>query len=424
MSGAADAEFHPVDEVGEAEIFAQRVRQGHARIVVARVLDTVDRESRRADLPGPAVVQRPGAGYAQSMRVVIVGATGNAGTALLRRLRAESDVELAGVARRLPEPAGAYRDMAWHSIDVGATDATDRLAEAFAGADAVVNLAWQIQPSHDQRLLYRTNVLGSRAVARAVLLAGVPALVQASSVGAYAPGPKSAYVKENWPCTGVLESSYSRHKALVERMLDEIESDHPTLRVVRLRPGLTFQREVGTEIARYFAGPLLPARLLRFHWIPLIPSHPGLRMQAVHADDVAEAYARTLLSDARGAFNIAAGPVLDPGVAATIFHGVPVRVPGSALTGAAALSWWLRLQPIDAGWVQLGLKAPLMSCDRAAAELGWRPAKDAVTTLQELIDGMADRAHADSPPLSGDPDLPGRLGGVLRGRLPGSGNPY
>src|SRR4029453_15824561 len=119
-----------------------------------------------------------------------------------------------------------------------------------------------------------------------------------------------------------LESSYSRHKALVERLLDRVESDHPTLRVVRLRPGLIFQRESGTEIGRYFAGPLLPARLLRFQRIPLIPSHRALRVQAVHADDVAEAYARVLRSDVRGAFNVAADPVLDPAVAARVFHGV------------------------------------------------------------------------------------------------------
>jgi UDP-glucose 4-epimerase len=196
------------------------------------------------------------------------------------------------------------------------------------------------------------------------------------------------------------------------------------LRVVRLRPGLIFQRDVGTEIGRYFAGPLLPAGLLRFQRIPVIPDHPALRMQAVHADDVADAYARVLRSDSRGASNVAAAPVLDPTLAAELFHGARVRVPGSLLKGAAALSWWLRLQPIDAGWVELALKAPLMSSDRIASELGWRPTHDAVSALRELIDGMATRASADTPPLSGDPDLPGRLRGLVRGRLPGSGNPY
>jgi UDP-glucose 4-epimerase len=358
------------------------------------------------------------------MRVVIVGATGNAGTALLRRLRTETDLELVGVARRLPEPEGVYRTVDWHSVDVGGERAAERLTEVFRGADAVINLAWQIQPSHDQRRLFRTNVLGGREVARAVVRAGAGALVQASSVGVYSPGPKNALVSEGYPRRGVQRSSYSRHKALVERTLDEVESDHPTLRVVRIRPGLIFQRAAGTEIARYFAGPLLPARLLRYQRIPVIPYHPRLRMQAVHADDVADAYARVLRADVRGAFNIAAGPVLDSRVAADVFHGVRVPAPGPVLAGAAALSWWSRLQPIDAGWIQLALRSPLMSCARARDELGWQPGTDAVTAPRELIAGMADRAGAASPPLSGDPHLPGRPGGLVRGRLPGTGNPY
>jgi nucleoside-diphosphate-sugar epimerase len=358
------------------------------------------------------------------MRVVIVGATGNAGTALLRRLRSEPDIELAGVARRTPAPEPPYDRVEWHACDVGAPDAPAALAAVFAGADAVVHLAWQIQPSHDQRLLYRTNVLGTRAVARAVLDAAVPALVVASSVGAYAPGPKRAYVTERWPATGVLGSSYSRHKALVEKLLNRLEAEHPAVRVVRLRPGLIFQRDVGTEIGRYFAGPLLPAGLLRYQRLPVVPAHPALRVQAVHADDVADAYARALRADVRGAFNVAAGPVLDPAIAAAEFHGRQLPVPGALLKGAAALSWRLRLQPIDAGWVELALRAPLMSCDRIAAELDWRPMVDAVSALRQLLAGMAERAHTAGPPLSADPGLAGRLGGLVRGRLPGTGNPY
>jgi nucleoside-diphosphate-sugar epimerase len=193
---------------------------------------------------------------------------------------------------------------------------------------------------------------------------------------------------------------------------------------VRVRPGLIFQREAGTEIGRYFAGPLLPARLLRYQRIPVVPQHPRLRLQAVAAEDVADAYARILLSDVHGAFNLAAGPVLDPEVAAAAFHGVRLPVPGPALAGAAALTWRLRLQPVEPGWVRLALAAPLMSTERAEAELGWHATKDALTALRELLGGMAERAHTDSPPLTDAPQRPGRLGGLVRGRLPGTGDPY
>ncbi|SCE83853.1 NAD-dependent epimerase/dehydratase family protein [Micromonospora mirobrigensis] len=360
------------------------------------------------------------------MRIVIVGASGNAGTALLRRLRQESGVEVAGVVRRLPaEDAGEpYDRVQWHSCDIGAPGAADKLATIFAGAAAVVHLAWQIQPSHDQRTLHRTNVGGSRAVIDAVVRAGVPALVYASSVGTYAPGPKDHPISERWPVTGVAGSSYSRDKAEVEAMLDSVEAEHPSLRVVRLRPGLIFQRDAGTEIARYFLGPLAPVRLLRYGRIPVVPANRRLRMQGVHADDVADAYARAVLGDARGAFNIAADPVLTPELVARHFHGWTVPVASPVLRVAAMLTWRARLQPVDAGWVELGLNAPLMSSERAETELGWHPRVDALTALKELFAGMATRAHTDSPPMSGDPDLPGRPAGLLKARLPGHPNPY
>jgi nucleoside-diphosphate-sugar epimerase len=352
--------------------------------------------------------------------IVVVGASGNVGTALLRRLRAEGGHQIVGVARRIPSGA-EYAGIDWRACDIGAPDATGTLSGIFQGADAVVHLAWQIQPSHDRAALRRTNVDGSRAVIDAAVRAGAGALVAASSVGVYAPGPKDRRVGEDWPATGVAESSYSRDKVALEGMLDAVEE---RLRVVRLRPGLTFQRDAGTEIARYFLGPLAPVRLLRFGRVPLIPDHPRLRLQAVHADDVADAYVRAITSDVRGAFNIAADPVLTPRVAAELFHGRTVPVPAALLRGGAAAGWHLRLQPVDAGWVQLALCAPLLDTTRAAAELGWRPTVAASEALRELAAGMATRAHAGSPPLSGSPVSPGRLGGLLRGRLPGTGNPY
>ncbi|SBT50541.1 NAD-dependent epimerase/dehydratase family protein [Micromonospora auratinigra] len=360
------------------------------------------------------------------MRIVIVGATGNVGTAVLRRLRRESGAELVGVARRLPGPEAGepYDGVQWHSCDIGAPDAVEKLAAIFAGARAVVHLAWQIQPSHDQRTLHRTNVGGSRAVAEATVRAGVPALVYASSVGTYAPGPKDHPVSERWPTSGVPGSSYSRDKAEVEALLDTVEREHPELRVVRLRPGLIFQRDAGTEISRYFLGPLVPVRLLRYGRIPLVPANRRLRVQAVHADDVADAYAKAVLGEARGAFNLAADPVLSPELVARHFHGwtVPVAIP--VLRSAAALTWRARLQPVDVGWVDLALNAPLMSSERAESELGWRPTVDALTALRDLFAGMSHRAGTEGPPLSTDPALPGRPQALLKARLPGHPNPY
>ena len=47
---------------------------------------------------------------------------------------------------------------------------------------------------------------------------------------------------ESWPTEGIPTSFYAVHKAAVERSLDSFEREHPDVRVVRLRPALTFQR--------------------------------------------------------------------------------------------------------------------------------------------------------------------------------------
>ena len=77
---------------------------------------------------------------------------------------------------------------------------------------------------------------GSPRVFEAAAAAGAGALVHASSVGAYSPGPKDRRVDESWPTEGIPSSFYSRHKAACERALDELESRDPQLRVARLRP--------------------------------------------------------------------------------------------------------------------------------------------------------------------------------------------
>ena len=74
----------------------------------------------------------------------------------------------------------------------------------------------------------------------AVAAADVPALVVASSIGVYSPGPKER-VDESWPREGIQTSWYSRHKAELERRLDRFESEQAT-RVVRLRPALIMKR--------------------------------------------------------------------------------------------------------------------------------------------------------------------------------------
>ena len=337
------------------------------------------------------------------MRVVVLGASGNVGTSLLERLADDPAVEsVLGLARRRPQLDIPKTD--WAEADVASTD----LVPLLQGADVVVHLAWLIQPARDRAHLWRVNVDGSSRVFRAAADAGVPALVYASSVGVYSPGPKDRLVGEDWPREGIRSNGYSREKAEVERRLDVFEREHPSVRVARLRPGLIFKREAASGIRRLFAGPFLPSPLLRPGLLPFFPDVPGLRFQAVHSLDVGEAYRLAVRSDARGAFNVAAEPVLDSRVLARELDARLVRTPPRVLRGLVAASWRLRLQPTPPSWIDMALGVPLLDSTRAHRELGWEPQRSAVEAFHELLEGMRERAGEETPPLSPD------SGGPLR----------
>lgn len=329
------------------------------------------------------------------MRIVVTGATGNVGTALLGRLRRDPDVEaITGIARR--EPATRPPLTTWLARDVGRDD----LVADLRGADVVVHLAWSISPSHDQRAMWRANVLGSRRVFEATAEAGVPVLVHASSVGVYSPGPKDRAVGEDWPRMGTPSSLYAVHKAEAERSLDALERAAPSLRVVRMRPGLCFSRHAASGIRRLFVGPFVPRGALRPRRIPVVPDLPGLRFQAVHTDDVAEAYHAAMRSGARGAFNVASDPVLDPPALAAALGARLVPLPAPLARAAISASWHARLQPTSPGWLDMALAVPLMSCARARDELGWTPRVPADLALREVLVGMADGVGGPTPPLA------------------------
>jgi UDP-glucose 4-epimerase len=336
------------------------------------------------------------------VRIVVTGASGNVGTSVLRALADDQAVsEIVGVARRLP--SRAFARTTWHRADVS----RDELTPLFRDADVVIHLAWLIQPSRDEALTQRVNVEGSARVFEAVARAGVPALVYASSVGAYAPGTDQRPVDESWPTTGIATSFYSRHKAAVERLLDSFEAEHPDVRTVRLRPALIFKRDAATGIRRLFMGPLLPNRLVRPGVLPVLPYPRGLRTQAVHSLDVGEAYRLAATQPVTGAFNIAADPVLDDVVIGAILGARPIQLAPEIVRRAAWASWKLRLQPTSPGWLDMGMLSPIMDAARAREDLGWKPRFSAVETLRELLDGLREGAGIQTPPL--DPAASGPL---------------
>lgn len=340
------------------------------------------------------------------MRIAITGASGNAGTALLRNLQGHlskkpGSLEVVGISRRLPDISREpYSGVAWHTVDVGLERDKPQLEAALRGVDAVVHLAWQVQPNRDLEQLYRTNVTGTRNVLAAAKTAGVKQVVCASSVGAYSKAPKDRRTDESWPVEGMPGSHYSRHKAEQEKLLDDFAAAEPGISVARLRPGLIFQRDAGSEIGRYFLGPVYPRLLPARPRIPLLPAPDNLVFQAVHAEDVAEAYWRVIDQRASGAFNIAAEPVLTPRELARIVGARRILpVPMGLLHKMVGLAWWLRLVPTDSGWVEMAAGAPVMDTSRARRILGWEARTSSVDAVKQVLEGMGKGKGVTTSPV-------------------------
>lgn len=348
----------------------------------------------------------------QGLRVVVTGATGNIGTSVVEALSEDPAVgSIVGIARR--EPDWTRPKLQVVPLDLPEAGA-DELDGVLRGADVVIHLAWLFQPTHDPVTTWRSNVLGSVRVFESVARTEVPALVYSSSVGAYSPGPKDRAVDEHWPTHGWPEAAYPREKAYLERVLDAFARGNPQTRVVRIRPGFVFKRESATQQRRLFAGPFVPGRLVRPGVIPVVPDVAGLRMQAVHSADIGEAFRLAAVNPVRGAFNVAAEPVVDATLIAGLLGARTVPMPVWAARAAVAAAWRLHAVPASPGLFDAVLRLPIMDTTRARTDLAWTPRHTAEDALGEFLAGLRGNEGLATPPLA--PSSPGsRLGEIASG---------
>ncbi|MCW2580617.1 MAG: Nucleoside-diphosphate-sugar epimerase [Blastococcus sp.] len=344
--------------------------------------------------------------------VAVTGASGNVGTALLRRLTAPG-AGLAGVrglARRQPPDTAPYSGVRWHLADLGEASSEDVLAEFLDGVDAVVHLAWALQPGRDPDLLHRVNVAGTRRVVSAAAAAGVGHFVHMSSIGAYAGGAVGQKVGEDWPTTGIPSAQYSRDKSETERIVREVLSRHPDTTLTVVRPTLVLQPLASSAIGRYFLGPwllgaarMMPAAVARLLPLPL----PPLALAFVHADDVADAIERMLDRRAPGPFNLAAEPLMDADALARALGTVRIPVPALAVRTALHAVFAAHVVPTEPGWVDIGTQAPALDTTRARRQLDWAPFHRGDDVLRQFVAALGRGEGAPGPLLSpaGGPSL-------------------
>lgn len=343
----------------------------------------------RGAMSDPASTPAPGE---NDLTVAVTGPTGTFGAGLVPLLEADERVRrVVGVARSPVDPA----ERGWVKTDYRQGDVRDRaaLAEAFAGADVVVHLAFAIVGGEAEQTR-AINVDGTLNAFRAAAEAGARRFVYASSVAAYGFHPDNPVgIGEDWPTRPADHLFYAREKAELEGLLREEAGVQAAagreVDLYLLRPPIVAgPNAVGGKVRlpswAGWLGTLLQAVPKRLPPVP-VPV-PDLPLQLVHEADVGRALLQCVVAAGPpGAYNIAADDTLTAADVVRILGGVPVPLPAAPAHALARAAAGVPGLPQPVQWVEALAHPAIMDTTRAKAQLGWAPQVSAADALRETL---------------------------------------
>ncbi|WP_019626926.1 NAD-dependent epimerase/dehydratase family protein [Thioalkalivibrio sp. ALJT] len=308
------------------------------------------------------------------MRVIVTGAAGRLGQALLPALARTPEIrEIHALDRSPPTPpaldAGAHYSA--RILDLSQVETAD-----LATADTLIHLAFQLMGGHggrrrhDRAWVRQQNVAVSERVFRTAVAAGIRHLIFLSSAAVYGPWPDSPQpLTEDAPTRP--RFPYAEDKVTVEQALLAVGRDHTECRVTILRPPA-------------IVGPHAHPLLLRIARGRLYPAGAEQPVQILWEEDAAAAIVRSVITRKTGVFNLGAEPAWTLRAMARHQRRWGIPVPLGLVRGLHPLAWRLSAGAGDPGWVR-GLDGPLvLDCARAREQLGWTPRVNTAECLERL----------------------------------------
>ena len=308
------------------------------------------------------------------MRVAVTGAAGCLGRPIVEALARDERVDSVLAIDLRPPPAAV-------SVEPLRRDVRELRPGDLAGSDVLVHLAARVLGRG--RDAWSVNVHGSRNAFEAALGAGARAIVHASSAAAYGSAPDNAVpLTEDSPLRPEPPFYYPQTKVEVERLLDELESREPEVRVVRMRPVSTL-------------GPGAPVMLGGRVWLSLSGFDPPI--QFVWLEDLVDAFVRAVHAPASGAFNVGAPDPVRVSEVGPLLRARAVRLPRRVVRLAARLPGGAH-----PAWVDM-LRYPIVvDSSRAERELGWRASCDCSTALRRFGTMLSEGAGGPAPAMQGE----------------------
>ncbi|HYN50894.1 MAG TPA: NAD-dependent epimerase/dehydratase family protein [Thermoleophilaceae bacterium] len=320
------------------------------------------------------------------MRYVITGGAGYIGSRLVDFLSRREDTEKIVVCD-VASPQGYVPKTEFERVDVRDRDGVRATLER-AKPDALVHLAFILNPSHDEALMYDVDVNGTHNVLEAAAAAGTHQVLVTSSSSAYGAFPDNPVpLTEEDPVRGVSAFSYARDKTESDRICQLWAAKYPERTMTIVRPCIVF-------------GPNVDNYLVRLWTKQPFAADPGTidnDIQFVHEDDVVEAITALLVGRNAGAFNVAGDGLMTPRECAEMIGSPIRRLPLRAYRGLARTMWHVRLSEAPPGSIDFTLYPWIVSNEKLKRETGWSPRHTTRETFEITM-----RAHGKLPP-NGDP---------------------
>lgn len=301
--------------------------------------------------------------------IAVTGVSGYLGSRVGAALAADPDVDCV-VGIDVVAPPAAFADVVeFHELDVRDPE----LGKFLTGADAVVHLAFVVDPMRDEAEMADINLGGLRNLLEAVEAAGVRHVVYTSSASAYGAHPDNPVpLRESDTLRANPDFSYAAHKMESEHILREWARGRDVA-VTVLRPAIVFGAHVSNFISRSFEAPRRIA--IRGHAPPF---------QAVHEDDAVAAVVHVTLRSLPGTFNVAADDVLTTDEVGEVTGRRAQPVSAHAARRLAALAWRWGQVEAPPGVVDYFTYPWVLSND-ALRSTGWAPRHSTREALAETV---------------------------------------
>jgi UDP-glucose 4-epimerase len=296
------------------------------------------------------------------VRYLITGGSGYIGSRLVERLSGRDDTERITIADVRP-PAAFRPKTDYQRLDVRDVAATRALLAA-ERPDALVHLAFVLNPIKDEHRMYDIDVNGTVNVLEAASAAGIEQVLVTSSAVAYGAFPDNPVpLEEDHPLRGVPSFSYARDKTESDRVCQLWGLRHPDRVMTIVRPCIVYGPTVDNYLVRLWLKQPFRADFGR--------SDPPL--QFVHEEDVVDAL--VLLLDGRhdGAFNVAGDGLITPAECAELIGMKTRRVPLSLWRRFVAVMWRVGASEAPPGSLEYAIHPWVVSNQKLKDVAGWNP---------------------------------------------------